>query len=219
MRESIMRDLHTGERRVFDKHISDNPVWHVKWKPFSINLKSITCNTLLPVHCWKWKWPKRGLAWTPLTRNSGFFLEPFFENKLKCKLHLYSMVDFLMIPFGLGRDTLYFLRLGVMLSGFKSPSHSRFALVRRRVLFLKKEGVAVVDLGERSGVSLFPFPPPPPNLWLFLPLAWNQNILTTVYGTFLLNLKYLKLSSFEITLRLFRLFRSFYFLNIIAKDK
>ena len=70
------------------------------------------------------------------------------------------MADFLMIPFGLGRDTLYFLRLGVMLSGFKSPSHSRFALVRRRVLFLKKEGVAVVDLGERSGVSLFPFPPP-----------------------------------------------------------
>ena len=73
------------------------------------------------------------------------------------------MVDFLMIPFGLGRDTLYFLRLGVMLSGFKSPSHSRFALVRRRVLFLKKEGVAVVDLGERSGVSLFPSPPPPPH--------------------------------------------------------
>ena len=158
MRESITRDLHTGERRVFDKHISDNPVWHVKWKPFSIYLKSITFNTLLPVHCWKWKWPKRGLAWTPLTRNSSFFLEPFFENKLKCKLHLYSMADFLMIPFGLGRDTLYFLRLGVMLSGFKSPSHSRFALVRRRVLFLKKEGVAVVDLGERSGVSLFPSP-------------------------------------------------------------
>ena len=74
------------------------------------------------------------------------------------------MVDFLMIPFGLGRDTLYFLRLGVMLSGFKSPSHSRFALVRRRVLFLKKEGVAVVDLGERSGVSLFPFSPPPTKL-------------------------------------------------------
>ena len=74
------------------------------------------------------------------------------------------MVDFLMIPFGLGRDTLYFLRLGVMLSGFKSPSHSRFALVRRRVLFLKKEGVAVVDLGERSGVSLFPSPPPPTKL-------------------------------------------------------
>ena len=71
------------------------------------------------------------------------------------------MVDFLMIPFGLGRDTLYFLRLDVMLSGFKSPSHSRFALVRRRVLFLKKEGVAVADLGERSGVSLFPFSPPP----------------------------------------------------------
>ena len=80
------------------------------------------------------------------------------------------MVDFLMIPFGLGRDTLYFLRLGVMLSGFKSPSHSRFALVRRRVLFLKKEGVAVVDLGEGLGASLFPFSPPP-NLWLFLPLA------------------------------------------------
>ena len=141
-----MRDLHTGERRVFDKHISDNPVWHVKWKPFSIYLKSITCNTLLPVHCWKWKWPKRGLAWTPLTRNSGFFLEPFFP---------------------------------------------------------------------RTFLSFEPFF----LLWLFLPLAWNQNILTTVYGTFLLNLKYLKLSYFEITLRLFRLFRSFYFLNIIAKEK